>query len=316
MGLYELLGYRRRWQLLALLQRPSPSSIAPIVIGGCGGSGTTLLRASLDAHPEITCGPESTVFLSRISSQVTIARRLGMPADQVDDLLRDSRSQAQFIEAFARARLQQSGKAIWADKTPENVRRLPFIFRHFPGARFIHVVRDGRDVACALRHSPWMKLPAAVRRTPEGLRRSARYWVSRVAAGLRHRADPRYMELRYEDLVRDPERTLRRLLEFLEVPWSAKVLDRSRAGLGLVAEEAQAMARAAGPLYHSAIGRWQMDCTAAEMDLLQTELATHLVQLGYLPGCRAPQLQLVASRPAPPPTDAAESRRRNSAGSD
>ena len=293
MGLYELLGYRRRWQVLSGLRRTYRSSLAPVVIGGCGGSGTTLLRACLDAHPEIACGPESTVFLRRVSSQVTLAQRLGMPADLIDDLLRGYPSQAQFIEAFGRAVLQQGGKGVWADKTPENIGRIAFVFRHFPGARFVHVVRDGRDVACSIRHSSWMKLPTALRGAPEGLRRAACYWASRIRAGLAYRSDPRYTEVRYEDLVREPERTLRHLLNFLEVQWSDAVLDRGEVGQELNVSERRGLARATGPIYLTSVGRWQTECTASEASLLQSELASELATLGYLSGRAMPRLQLV-----------------------
>jgi hypothetical protein len=81
---------------------PYVSESEPVIIGGCGRSGTTLLSAMIDAHPLFFCGPESR----------------------------------------------------WSEKTPGNVRVLDRIFEYFPRARFIHVIRDGRDVVCSTRTHP------------------------------------------------------------------------------------------------------------------------------------------------------------------
>src|SRR5215831_2523771 len=193
---FDLLGYRRRWRLLEQLRTPYVSETAPIVVGGCGSSGTTLLRRMLDRHPAVCCGPESTVFLERVSGPEELASRLGFRADQIEGWQCASRSQAEFIDRFQSASLARSGKRVWADKTPENVRRFAFVRRHFPKARLIHMIRDGRDVACSLRSQGWMKVRHW---TPsDAAARCAAYWVERVSAGRASRSDPGYIEIRYE----------------------------------------------------------------------------------------------------------------------
>ena len=282
MALFDLVGYRRRWQFLRCVEKTKVMDFAPIVIGGCGNSGTTLLRATLNAHAEIASGPESTVFLQRVSSPRTIADRFNIPADVVERLLRDSRSQADFVERFARYCLQQRRKTIWADKTPENVGRLDFIFRHFPRAKFVHVVRDGRDVACSLRTQPWMKLPASSRQTATGLLHCARYWAERIDAAMRYRDDPRYIEIRYEDFIRRPEPTLRRLLAFLDVPWDDRLLDRDYVNASMVSEEGSPPSSASGPLFVGSIGRWRSELTSDAVALITPHVTPTLVKLGYI----------------------------------
>ena len=75
------------------------------------------------------------------------------------------------------------------------------------------------------------------------------YWVGRVAAGQKFRRDPQYIEVRYEHLVREPERTMRELISFLTVDWSDNVLRT----------ESDAERREAGPIYTSAVGRWRAE---------------------------------------------------------
>ncbi|HKF73787.1 MAG TPA: sulfotransferase [Stellaceae bacterium] len=266
---FDLLGYRRRWRLLEQLRTPYVSETAPIVVGGCGSSGTTLLRRMLDRHPAVCCGPESTVFLERVSGPEELASRLGFRADQIEGWQCASRSQAEFIDRFQSASLARSGKRVWADKTPENVRRFAFVRRHFPKARLIHMIRDGRDVACSLRSQGWMKVR---HRTPsDAAARCAAYWVERVSAGRASRSDPGYIEIRYEQLVRDPEPTLRRLLGFLGLEWSDRVL----------VHDSNVTHPAAGPAFTTSIGRWRREFTARDCEMVEAVAGDLLTELGY-----------------------------------
>jgi protein-tyrosine sulfotransferase len=264
---FGLLGYRRRWRLLEAFGGAYVSPTCPVVIGGCGSSGTTLLRAMLDRHPAITCGPESTVFLRRVSSPADIGRRYRYRADEIEAWQRRSRSQAEFIDLFQSACLRRARKQVWADKTPENVMRFDFARRHFPRARLVHVIRDGRDVACSLRSQPWMKKPKDAGR--DMLAYCFDYWVERVAAGQRFRDDPQYIEVRYEHLVREPKTTMRALLSFLRVDWSEDVLRT----------ESDAERREVGPIYTSAVGRWRAELGQTERCRL--ERRGILASLGY-----------------------------------
>jgi protein-tyrosine sulfotransferase len=278
----DLISRRRRWQVRGWYEAGKISDLAPVVIGGCGTSGTTLLRATLNAHPDIASGPESTVFLQRVSSPATIGPRFGLPAKAIEQLLQQSRTQVEFIEQFAALCLQQRGKTIWADKTPENVTRLEYIFRHFPRAKFVHVTRDGRDVACSLRTQHWMKLSACERDSLPGLLRCADYWIDRVQRALRYRNDPRYFAIRYEDIVQQPETAMRRLLKFLDRPWSDKLLDRTYVNTNMLREEEVPPSSASGPLLRDAIGRWRSELNSEAVALITPRITPMLKILGYL----------------------------------
>ena len=86
-------------------------------------------------------------------------------------------------------------------------------FPLFPAARFVHVLRDGRDVACSLRTHPRHKVvdgelvPTGIRKPIAGC---ARRWVRDIESSRRWWGDPRFMTVRYEDLVAEPETGARR----------------------------------------------------------------------------------------------------------
>jgi len=86
-------------------------AFAPIVLGGCGRSGTTLLRMMLDSHRRICCGPESSLFRRRAIDADWLADRFGFDRDEVGAIVDAAASRPAFIEAFAGLCMQKAGKA-------------------------------------------------------------------------------------------------------------------------------------------------------------------------------------------------------------
>ena len=274
--LFGLLGYRLWWCIRSPFAAPCDDSRCLVVIGGASRSGTTLLRSILGRHPLIASGPETTVLLRRVSSPDDLGKRLGWQPAAILRWQRESRSQAEFIRRFQRAVLARSGKAIWAEKTPRNVGRFGFVRRRLRRAKLVHVIRDGRDTVCSLRRKPFARLDRAPWDSAAAARRCAVQWRTSVKAGLRFRGDPAYHELRYEDLVRDPEPTLRALVDFLGVPWTDRLLDAAPADGGDPDEMA-----ASGDIFRSSLGRWRRDLSAADRAALRPLIGPLLVKLGY-----------------------------------
>jgi len=264
------------------------SPTAPIVIGGCGRSGTTLLRVILDSHPHICCGPESNLFLVGKTHRLSleeIAFKFDLSVARIVELKQSSGSLAEFIDRFFNAYAAARGKPRWAEKTPKNVTVLDFIIAHFPQAKFLHVIRDGRDVACSLRNHPRHqvvdgRLVALDTRNPweQGVLR----WVTDVRAGLAHRSDPRYWQIRYEDLVAKPEPTLRALFEFLGEPWDERVLNfHADHGSSRDVRKFPQNPEATRPLYSDAVGKWRTEMTQQEGGVFKACAGQLLVELGY-----------------------------------
>ncbi len=280
-GLFDIMGYRRRWQILSLVTPARVFESAPVVIGGCGRSGTTLLQAILSNHPAIFSGPESTVFLTRVTHPGEIDRRFGLPDGRTERLERLSRSQAEFVELFQREILRRSGKTVWVEKTPKNVWRLDFIFAHFPNARFVHVIRDGRDVACSLRRQTWMKLDGLDPASPDALLRCIDYWIADVEAGRKYRDHPRYIEVGYLDLVTDTERTLRRLMAFLGADWSPQLLESPRLEETLAKFNRAPGKNDNGLIHTTTVGRWRSEFSERERAIFKERAGALLIELGF-----------------------------------
>lgn len=255
------------------------SSRPIIVIGGAPRSGTTLLRRLVDAHPAICCGPESSLLLPGRPSFQGVALDYGLDAEQLLSWYRGSHSQARFVERVCEAYMGKRAKGRWAEKTPLNVAHIDWIFGHFPEARFIHVMRDGRDASASVRHHPlrrlvdgaWVRVPFS-----RPFATCVRAWDRLVRAGLRYRDDPRYTEIRYEDLVLQPERTLRGLFDFLGEPWSPEVMARAEPA-GLQGAELDSTAA----ISDSRMGRWKKDLTPAEKQVFKRHANPLLIELGY-----------------------------------
>jgi len=188
----------------------------PVFVIGSPRSGTTLLRLILDSHPRISCG-EETHFLRDLESVVgrhwDLVATYGLDRDWWIRRLRDLYADFQ-AEVLAR-----SGKVRWAEKDPTYTLHLPFIAELFPDALYVHLLRDGHDVVASFRDR-WGYRSAARAARSEW----ARYVGAARAFGART-DHSRFLELRYEHLVADPESETRRLFDFLGESWQPALLD-------------------------------------------------------------------------------------------
>jgi hypothetical protein len=207
---------------------------APFVVG-VNRSGTTLLRMMLDAHPQLTVPPE-THFLPELIdvadagnptpeallATITGQREWGDFGLSEEELLErfralDPLTAGDALRAFYEAYAERVGKPRWGEKTPIYVKSMRKIESALPEARFVHVIRDGRDVALSIRDRATKDHP---------IDRIADRWVRRITRA-REQAKrlAHYKEIRYENLILDTEPTLREVIDFYELPWDDAVLD-------------------------------------------------------------------------------------------
>ncbi len=114
-----------------------------------------------------------------------------------------------YVDALFREHCEREGKPIWVNKTPRLLLCLDGVFKLFPTARCIHILRDGRDVVASNLSLSW---------GPENVRQAARRWRNRLEG--RNKVDRSkycFLEVRYEDLIQSPKETLIRIFKFLEL---------------------------------------------------------------------------------------------------
>jgi hypothetical protein len=200
------------------------------LIGGCGSSGTTLLIHLLSRHPQVASAPELNFFnhpesldLARFAASLDalLGRRrltpgykqvasflgpreaLGLDRARLAAWTEQARDAAELHRLLARHLCERVGATHFVEKTPTNVYAFAALASQNPGARLVHLIRDGRDVAASLLRRGRSVYGAGSR------------WLYDTLAGLRGRGQPSYLEIRYEDLVTDPPATLARVYAHL-----------------------------------------------------------------------------------------------------
>jgi Sulfotransferase family len=250
---------------------------SPIFLVGCQRSGTTMLRLVLDSHSRISCGPETRFLpdLRRIvDSDWERLSRFGFPRE---DWLRRI---GEFFGGVHADYAADRGKVRWADKTPLYALSIDFVTEVFPEAQIVHVIRDGRDVVVShrKRFGYWSAVKCVVK-WPRYIR-TVRRFGARLPVG-------RYHELRYEDAVGDPDKTLRALFEFLGEPWEPGVLDyadRPHDVAGKYTVEADRRRAAAGTgeaIYASRVGTYKRELDPLLRLLVRIFSGPALRELGY-----------------------------------
>lgn len=201
-------------------------------------SGTTLLSAMLDAHPDIAMMPE-THFYTRCRPSANDpaaalreawARLRQQPGVQDMDF-----SEAELAEIWDEVRAegtpdpaallqelgisfaQRAGAAAWGEKTPDHLPHVPSLLRDFPDAVVVAMVRDPRDVCLSLRGLPWNQ---------DSLPESAWKWRRYARRVRRYRRDrpSQFHEVRYERLLEAPEGVIREILDWVGAPFDPSVL--------------------------------------------------------------------------------------------
>ena len=263
----------------------------PFFIVGSARSGTTLLRLILNAHPAIAVPPESRFvtelwqgvdeedlpgFLHRLARHRQFqAWELPIEAVATEIGERESIAYADAISAVYRAFAKAHGKETWGDKTPRYVLQIDLIARLFPDARFVHLVRDGRNVALSYAGMPF---------GPKTAPKAAAVWSERVMAGVkqgRPLGPERYVEIRYEDLVRDTEVIVKELCSFLHVPFDPAMLNYTERARDFVFEKAARYNPHVLEKPRTDVRSWEDTMPPRQVELFEAVAGHALDEFGY-----------------------------------
>jgi hypothetical protein len=267
---------------------------------GCPRSGTTLLGRIGDAHPELAVihetrwiadwfekrvgltpdGHVTAELLQRLREHPRFVR-LGLDRDRVERLLEldGPVRYAEFTTCIFDLYGELQGKRLVGDKTPRYVRFLQTLSGLWPEARFVHLIRDGRDVCLSVlewnkgtpKFSTWAEDPVST---------AALWWewqvrVGRDAASVLGR---RYHELRYESLVAEPERECAALCEFLGLSYDPAML---RFHEGRMRDDPRLDAKEAWRPVTQGLRAWKSELPAADVARFETAAGALLDELGY-----------------------------------
>jgi len=256
----------------------------PIFIGGAGRSGTTLLRVILDSHSRICCGPELKVtpliaqmWHSFQSAQPALAEYEINSAD-ITGIFQ------QMFQILTSRILKKSQKSRIAEKTPGNASMFLYLFCIFPKSPLIQMVRDPRAVVASLLKMDW--IDASTGKPLDyvsSAQAAARYWLREVTAGRQILAHPEaaknYLELRYEDLILNPEKSLKKVFEHLGEAWEPSVLEFHQFDRNLAGESSAQQVNQ--PLHSEALERWRSELSPGQISEIDEITAALRGELGY-----------------------------------
>jgi hypothetical protein len=288
----------------------------PFFIIGNPRSGTTLLRLMLDSHRDLLVPPEcgfavwwhekyrgwseascADGTLDPFLADLATSRKIetwGLDFDVLRDLIAAERP-ASYAELASLVYVfygRSTGRTFvrWGDKNNFHVTRVDLIARIFPESHFIHIVRDGRDVACSYRRLAGMNLRSEYApRLPAELPEIAREWRSNLDAAIASFDAigwSRVHELRYEDLVSRPAAELERVCAFLGETSDGGMLDY-HTGVSSRRHEPEAFlawkGRVQEPPDASEVGKHLREMSAEELAAFEEVTHDLLTRYGYAP---------------------------------
>jgi hypothetical protein len=251
----------------------SPLQGRLVFLVGARRSGTNWLDRILAVHPEVLDVPSETHLFSH--GIAPLAERFHEGAASSTKTGRTYFPEAEFLDAardlcdrvfLGLGRALDPGARLIVERTPLHVAHLALIGAVYPDAAFVHIVRDGRDVARSLRSQPW---------GPATIEEAAAEWRDAVRAA---RTDgptlSRYREVRYEDLLADPAGQASGLFEWL--------------GLGVDDDVLKAVLDEAGVSYNTdpaspsiGTGKWRTSLSPADLVAVDAVAGDLLAELGY-----------------------------------
>jgi hypothetical protein len=248
---------------------------------GSRRSGTFWLQRIVTAHPEVAAVPSEThLFSSGIAPLFECFQHSLRSSTKVGEVYVEREAALDAVRDLCDivfAGVVEPGTTRIAERTPLHALHLDLIAAIYPDARFVHVVRDGRDVARSIAAQEW---------GPSSIEEAAAEWRSAILAarGAGLPADL-YREVRYEEILRDPAAVVSDLYEWLGLPATGDVVAEavSEAGIG---------ANLGGAPSGISVAKWREAYSDADLAAFDRVAGDVLRELGY------PAVD--AAAPAPP----------------
>tara|TARA_R110000868_G_scaffold92734_3_gene257274 strand:- start:4035 stop:4853 length:819 start_codon:yes stop_codon:yes gene_type:complete len=252
-----------------------------VFLGGCPRSGLTVMRRLLSGHSRIHCGPDTGLPVSIAMQWDNFATQLGDLHEQDFDLNAEEvrGNMASLLTGLIGEPIQGDAARILVEKTSLNILVFERLGRLLPQARFVHIVRDGRDVAASLLERDWRGADGRPFAHVSAPGAALKYWCDLTGIGLQAETalgPERCLRLRYEDVVKKPKRSVTALLRSLGLEYEAATLNYAGQPIELMGLERDSLPLLDEPLTTARIG------CGRELDRLAGEaVRARLRELGY-----------------------------------
>lgn len=268
---------------------------SPFFIFSCGRSGSSLLSRMLNSHYRLAVPYESHLFntfypwLKYYGDLEDRRNQMRMVNDILStDVLNDFSPRLKprqviglikkndfggIVEAVLSCWAETQQKSRWGEKTPKHINFWRQILRYFPDAKFLHIVRDGRDVALS-----WIR----ARFGPKTVYAAARAWARYLdkIEELKSVDDSLIYEVKYEDLLENPEDVLRKTCNFLKEDYSPKMVEFYKDKTPYKSDKVN-IKNLNMPLLKNNKEKWKLEMTRNDLRIFEAIAKTHLQRYGY-----------------------------------
>ncbi|WP_141096237.1 sulfotransferase [Lacimicrobium sp. SS2-24] len=224
-------------------QNRTSSTHAPVFICGMFRSGSTLTEQILSAHPQVTTGGELNVLKQTVEE--LSANKKGYLDASIDTQALSQRYLSKISTLFPDA-------AVVTDKRPDNFWYLGFIAAAFPNARIICTDRHPLDICLSIyfqhlgNELPYSADLSDIAHYYTQYKALLRHWQTLLPENI--------LCIDYQQLVTEPESTIRRMLDFCQLPWASQCLEFNRSSSVV---KTASVWQVRQPLYRDALERWR-----------------------------------------------------------
>lgn len=275
-----------------------PSRYSPFFIVGSGRSGSTLLRMILASHSKICIPPETWYIiqlvkelpLTSVLSSIEVKRAIdiitshyrwpdmGMTKrdlqasteNMISPNLRD------ILDIIYNHHLKVESKLRWGDKTPPYVQIIPELSLIYPEARFIHLIRDGHDVAKSFHDLGWHG---------KSICRSTTEWkqaVDKIHLYRNADLDAKIFDVKYEELVESMEHVIKEICTFLNEDFEFRMLSwSSNIDGNLPSREIHIHKKLFRNPRKSDAFRWKNEMSKKDIIVIESHIHHELERVGY-----------------------------------
>jgi len=276
-----------------------------LFIVGCARSGTTLLRRIVDAHPQIGITNEmhwishyvnyfknqNRLVTRELVSELAAHKRFAkfeIPREEFEGLLgsEEALPYPTFLNRVFGLYGKIKNKPLVGNKTSGYVRRIPTFHALWPDAKFVHLIRDGRDVCLSVlnwnkagrtagRYASWEEDPVST---------TALWWERKVRKAREDGAalgPGLYHEMLYEDLVDDAQRECNRLCEFLGVPYDDAMIRFAEGKTRTDLPNPRKTPKKAWLPITSGMRNWRTEMPMEDVERFEAAAGNLLEELGY-----------------------------------
>ena len=269
----------------------------PVFILGVPRSGTTLLRLLLNAHSKIAiCGeihffdqvkeiqkrlPELNKdnleqffsLLNNTYSLQKLTRKDELFANVKKLLLKEEKiSYEKFYLYLMQEYATLDNKKIIGEKTPQNIRYVNDIYKIFPNAKIIHIIRDPRAAIASMLKVDWTANDVII---------NTLKWKIDILFSQEYEKNPlNFKEIHYEDLIKFPEKTLKELCDFIGVEYEKAILDFHKTAKQYIGNQPEKV-NTFKPLSTDSLNKWKEQLSEEQIYIIEMLAGSYIQKLGY-----------------------------------